>query len=64
MMRIVDFLSGVVVLFMGLLPFLTRIEAIAERFAFIKEPGTTTYQVVLIIVGILLILYAIRSKKK
>lgn len=63
-MKIVDFIAGVVVLFMGVLPFLAKIAAVAENLALIKEPGTIAYQAVLIIVGVLLILYATREERK
>ena len=63
-MKIVDFLIGLAVLFMGLLPFLGRIEAIAERISVIGEPGSTIYQVILIVLGVLVIAYSLKEEKK
>jgi divalent metal cation (Fe/Co/Zn/Cd) transporter len=63
-MKIVDFLIGLAVLFMGLLPFLTKIEAIAERTAFINGPGSMAYQLILIVLGVLVIAYALREPRK
>lgn len=63
-MKIVDFVVGIVVLFMGILPFLTKIEAVGEKLALIKEPGTLAYQAILIVIGVLLILYATRSERR
>lgn len=63
-MKIVDFVAGIAVLFMGLLPFLTKIDLIAGKFALIKEPGTIAYQAILIVIGILLIMHATRNERK
>lgn len=62
-MKIVDFLAGIVVLFLGLMPFLARIEAIASKISFIGSPGGTVYQTVLIILGVLLIAYSLKQPK-
>jgi hypothetical protein len=63
-MKIIDFLIGLAVLFMGLLPFLRNIESIAARVAFIGEPCGIVYQVILIILGVLVILYSLKKEKK
>lgn len=63
-MKIIDFLIGIAILFMGLLPFLGRIEKVAERVAFIGQPGSTVYQLVLIVLGVLVIAYSLKKEKR
>lgn len=63
-MKIIDFLIGIAVLFMGLLPFLTRVRAVSERIAVIGQPGSIVYQVVLIVIGVLTIIYSLSGKKR
>lgn len=63
-MKSIDLLIGLAVLFMGLLPFLTRIEAIAEKISVIGEPGSTIYQIILIVIGVLVIAYSLKQEKK
>ena len=63
-MKIIEFLIGLSVLFMGLLPFLARIESIKDNLGFLGEPGGMIYQGVLIVIGVLTILYAIGRKKQ
>ncbi len=62
-MKIIDLLIGLAVLFMGLVPFLARIEAIAEKVSVIGEPGSTVYQIILIVLGVLVIIYSIQKEK-
>lgn len=63
-MKPIDFLIGLAVLFMGLLPFLTRIEAIAEKISLLGRPGEIVYQVILIVLGVLVIVYSMQKEKK
>lgn len=57
MKKLKEKVIGIIVVFLGLLPFLIRIPKIAEKIGDISaySPGTIIYQVVLIILGILLI---------
>jgi len=47
---------GAVLIILGALPFLTKIEAIKNiKFISYLNPGQITYQIILILIGILLI---------
>lgn len=63
-MKIIDFLIGLAVLFMGLLPLLGRFEQITEKVAFIGQPGSTVYQAILIVLGALVIAYSLKTPKQ
>lgn len=63
-MKIIDFLIGLAVLFMGLVPSLANIEAIAEKISAIGKPGEIVYQVILIVIGVLVIIYSLKKEKK
>lgn len=63
-MKLIDFFIGIAVLFMGLLPFLARIEAVASRISLIGKPGEVVYQVILIVLGVLAIAYSLKQEKK
>jgi len=56
-------LVGAIVTFLGLLPFLMKIEAIATRFAVIA-PERITYHIAILVVGILALLYGLQAGRR
>ena len=62
-MRFVDFLIGVAVLLMGLVPLTSNIKALSSLSIIIGTPGKITYQGILIVIGLLTIFYAFSEKK-
>ena len=63
-MKILEFIIGLLVLFMGLVPYLARVESLSDKVAGLGSPGSTIYQGILIVIGILTILYSISAGKR
>ena len=63
-MKIVDFLIGLAVLFMGVLPFITSIPSISESTEAIGAPGGMIYQIILIGIGIAALIYAFSGRRQ
>ncbi len=59
-MRILELLAGVVVLFLGAWPYISKISAIEGILGFLGQPGSIIYQGIIIVVGILMVSYANR----
>jgi|GEM_PF-2477014 hypothetical protein len=62
-MRFVDFLIGIAVLLMGIVPLTSNIKALSTLSGIIGTPGKITYQGILIAIGLLTIFYAFSEKK-
>ena len=62
-MKPVMVLVGAIVTFLGLLPFLMKIEAIATRFTVIA-PEKITYHIAILVVGILVLLYGLQAGRR
>ncbi|MFH0831554.1 MAG: hypothetical protein V1886_01675 [archaeon] len=63
-MKIIDSVIGLVVLFMGLLPLLGKIEQFAYVSGVVGQPGSNVYQAVLIVLGALVLVYSAQKEKK
>lgn len=63
-MKILDFLFGIVIVILGLLPFLLKVESIAEKLGILGKPGDLIYQGILIALGIIMILASFAGRKK
>ena len=59
-MKVVDIVIGLVVLLMGVWKYIFSVEAINKALSFIGEPGSTVFNVILILAGVILIGYGIR----
>ncbi|MBI5148450.1 hypothetical protein HZA33_02105 [Candidatus Pacearchaeota archaeon] len=59
-MKLFDMVLGIVVLFLGVFPYLVKVAAISKIFGFIGKPGDTIFNVILIAAGVLLIGYGMR----
>ncbi|MFH1248567.1 MAG: hypothetical protein V1660_00250 [archaeon] len=57
-MRFVDLCVGAAVLIMGFVPLAGSVAGISSITNLIGEPGKTTYQAILIVIGLLTILYS------
>ena len=63
-MKSIDFLIGLVVLFMGILPLLSRFEQIAEKVAIVGQPVSMVYQGILIEIGAIVIVYSLQKPRQ
>lgn len=59
--QFVEFFVGLVVLFIGLLPFLGRIEQLGVITKLIGGPGGTIYQIIIIILGLVIFFQSFRK---
>lgn len=59
-MKAIDIVIGLVVLLMGVWKYIFSVEAVSKALSFIGEPGSTVFNIILIVAGIILIGYGIR----
>lgn len=59
-MRILELLVGIVVVFLGAWPYISKLSIFGDSLSFLGQPGSAIYQGIIIVVGILMISYANR----
>jgi len=59
-MKVIDIVLGLIVLLMGIWQYIMSVEAVKKIFSFIGEPGSTVFNGILIVVGLILIIYGLR----
>lgn len=59
--QLVEFFVGLAVIFMGLFPFLGRIEQLKVVTDLIGGAGGTIYQIILIVLGLILLFQSFRK---
>jgi multisubunit Na+/H+ antiporter MnhB subunit len=62
-MKIVELIAGVAIVAIGVLPYIAKTGFLKQQLQQF-QPGTALYQGIIIAIGVLLILYATRARKK
>jgi len=63
-MKFIDFIIGILLVFFGAIIWIGKFGGIADKLKEFATPGSIQYQIVIIALGILLVLYSFTGKKK
>ena len=62
-MKIVEFIFGILVLFFGILPWISKFGGIADKMKEFATPGSPQYQIMISALGALLIIVSLAGRK-
>lgn len=63
-MKLIDFIIGILLLFFGAILWIGKVGGMGDKLKEFAVPGSMQYQIVIIALGVLLVLYSLAGRKK